>query len=67
MSNGKDSLRRPADAGFVDASIEPTRRYTFSDLDGSTCCSPEVAALPAEEKAALDGRIMGAFTRARKP
>ena len=62
-----DYLARLAAAGFVDASIEPTRRYTFADLEATTCCSPEVAALPADEKAALDGRIMGAFIRAAKP
>ncbi len=62
-----DYLARLARAGFVDASIEPTRRYTFADLEEATCCSPEVAALPAEEKAALDGRVMGAFIRAVKP
>jgi SAM-dependent methyltransferase len=54
-------------AGFTDASIEPTRGYTFADLEATTCCTPEVAALPAEEKAALDGRVMGAFIRATKP
>lgn len=62
-----DYLRRLAAVGFVEASIQPTRRYTFADLDGTTCCSSEVAALPAEEKADLDGRIMGAFIRAQKP
>ena len=62
-----DYLARLAHAGFVEASIEPTRRYTFSDLEATTCCSPEVAALPTEEKAALDGRVMGAFIRAAKP
>jgi SAM-dependent methyltransferase len=62
-----DYLARLARAGFVDASIEPTRRYTFADLEGTTCCSPDVAALPAEEKSALDGRVMGAFIRAVKP
>ena len=56
-----------ADAGFVNGSIEPTRRYTFADLEEVTCCSPEVAALPQEEKDALDGRVMGAFIRAEKP
>jgi arsenite methyltransferase len=54
-------------AGFESASIEPTRRYTFADLEEATCCSPEVAALPTEEKTALDGRVMGAFIRATKP
>ncbi len=62
-----DYLRRLENAGFAEASIEPTRRYTFADLEATTCCSPEVAALPAAEKAALDGRVMGAFIRAGKP
>lgn len=55
------------EAGFTDASIEPTRRYMFADLEGSSCSATEIQALPAEEKAALDGRIMGAFIRATKP
>lgn len=54
-------------AGFVDLSIEPTRRYLFADLEATTCATDAVAALPADEKAALDGRIMGAFIRAVKP
>jgi SAM-dependent methyltransferase len=62
-----DYLARLARAGFADASIEPTRRYTFADLEATTCCSPEVAALPAEEKTALDGRVLSAFIRATKP
>jgi arsenite methyltransferase len=62
-----DYLARLAAVGFADASIEPTRRYTFADLEATTCCTPEVAALPAAEKAALDGRVMGAFIRAAKP
>ena len=63
----QDYLARLAQAGFVDASIEPTRRYTFADLEATTCCSPEVAALSVEEKTALDGCVMGAFIRASKP
>lgn len=62
-----DYLRRLAEAGFVNPTIEPTRRYLFADLEATTCCSPEVAALPPDEKAALDGRVMGAFIRAEKP
>lgn len=62
-----DYLRRLAAAGFVDASIEPTRRYTFGDIAGTTCCSANVAALSDDEKADLDGRVMGAFIRASKP
>lgn len=55
------------EAGFRDISIEPTRRYLFADLEATTCATDAVAALPAEEKTALDGRIMGAFIRAVKP
>lgn len=62
-----DYLARLARAGFVNADIEPTRRYTFSDLEGTACCSPEVANLSDTEKKELDGRIMGAFIRATKP
>ena len=62
-----DYLRRLEAVGFADADIEPTRRYLFSDLEGSACCADSVTALPAEEKSALDGRIMGAFIRAAKP
>lgn len=53
-------------AGFVDASIEPTRRYEFSSLEGAW--APQgIKALSDEEKKALDGKIMGAFIRAVKP
>ena len=62
-----DYARRLEAAGFTQVSLEPTRRYVFADLEGATCCSPEVAALSMEEKTALDGRIMGAFIRATKP
>ena len=62
-----DYVSRLVSAGFTDVAIEPTRRYTFSDLEGSSCCAEGVIALPAAEKAALDGRIMGAFIRAAKP
>jgi SAM-dependent methyltransferase len=63
----EDYLRRLAAVGFIETSITPTRRYRFANLEATTCCSPEVAALSAEEKAALDGRVMGAFIRAVKP
>ena len=62
-----DYLRRLEAAGFADVGIEPTRRYLFSDLEGSACRADSVTALPADEKATLDGRIMGAFIRAIKP
>jgi SAM-dependent methyltransferase len=51
----------------MDASVEPIRRYTFADLEATTCSSPEVAALSTDERAELDGRVMGAFIRAVKP
>lgn len=60
-------LRLLKSAGFINGSIEATRRYTFADLEAVAATSPEVAALAAEEKAALDGRIYGAFIRAEKP
>jgi len=53
--------------GFVNAGIEPTRRYRFADLEGATCGAAAVAALSSEERERLDGRIMGAFIRAQKP
>jgi len=62
-----DYLRRLAAAGFVDASMEPTRRYTFADLEATACGKEAVAALPPEEKDTLDGRVMSAFIRAAKP
>lgn len=59
-------LKRLQAAGFVDASVEPTRRYEFSKLEGSW--APKgVQGMTAEEKIALDGTIMGAFIRATKP
>jgi arsenite methyltransferase len=52
-------------AGFANATIEPTRRYLFSDIEGSW--APKgVAGMSEEEKLKLDGRIMGAFIRAEK-
>jgi arsenite methyltransferase len=53
-----------AAAGFVDASIEPTRIYEFDDaktiLEGSGL---DADTLTAD----VDGRVMGAFIRATKP
>ena len=54
-------------AGFADATIEPTRRYRFADLEASSCGADAVRALAPELRAELDGRVMGAFIRARKP
>ncbi len=51
-------------AGFVDASIEPTRVYSFDDA--KTFLGD--AGLDATEIARdVEGRVMGAFIRARKP
>jgi SAM-dependent methyltransferase len=62
-----DYVARLERAGFVGAAIEPVRRYRFADLEQTTMISAEVAGMSAEEKAALDGRVMGAFLRAVKP
>ena len=56
-------LRR---AGFEKLSVEPTRRYEFSKIEGAW--APKgVQTLTDDEKAKLDGKIMGAFIRATKP
>ncbi|MFO0575854.1 MAG: arsenite methyltransferase [Polyangia bacterium] len=62
-----DYLARLRKAGFVEPSIEPTRRYLFSDLEESSCSSAAISRLAPQERAALDGRVMGAFIRATKP
>ena len=52
-------------AGFTDVEVEPTRIYTKDDTAeiASSCCGEETdAALKA-----LDGAVMSAFIRARKP
>jgi arsenite methyltransferase len=53
-----------AQAGFTDASIEPTRIYRVEDakafLEGAGL---DIAAVAPQ----LDGRVMGAFVRATKP
>jgi arsenite methyltransferase len=51
-------------AGFVDASIEPTRIYAFEDARAVLAGSGLDADVLARE---IDGRVMGAFVRARKP
>jgi arsenite methyltransferase len=60
----QEFLRLLRDAGFVEASIEPTRIYKVEDarafLEGTGL---DVAAIAPQ----LDGRIMGAFVRATKP
>jgi ubiquinone/menaquinone biosynthesis C-methylase UbiE len=52
------------DAGFMDASIEPTRVYQIDDAQAFL----EGTGLDAEVLATqVDGKFMGAFVRARKP
>jgi SAM-dependent methyltransferase len=61
-----DYIARLQRAGFVDVSIEPTRRYMFSDLQDSCCSASTIGDLSQAEKEALDGKIMGAFIRGTK-
>jgi SAM-dependent methyltransferase len=59
-------LQKLAAAGFQNTSIEPTRRYQFSQLEGAW--APKgLATLSDDEKQQLDGKIMGAFIRGVKP
>lgn len=61
-----DYIARLQQAGFTEVSIEPTRRYHFSDIEGAW--APKgIAAMSDEERAAVDGRIMGAFIRGVRP
>lgn len=60
-------LHKLQNAGFVDASIEATRRYRFADLESSGLVAPHIAQMSQAERESLDGRIMGAFIRASKP
>jgi ubiquinone/menaquinone biosynthesis C-methylase UbiE len=60
-------LHELKEAGFVEASIEATRRYLFADLESSGLVAPHIAQMSQTERANLDGRIMGAFIRAIKP
>jgi len=53
-------------AGFVQAAIEPTRRYRFSQIEGAW--APKgLADMTENERRMVDGKIMGAFIRAVKP
>lgn len=62
----EEYLQKLDKAGFEAASIEPTRRYQFSNIEGAW--APKgVAAMTDDERRALDGKIMGAFIRASKP
>jgi arsenite methyltransferase len=53
-------------AGFTDIEVEPTRVYTKDDaaeMASSSCCGGDMS----ETLAGLDGAVMSAFIRARKP
>jgi hypothetical protein len=56
-----DYLAKLQTAGFEQTSIEPTRRYEFSKLEGSW------AGMSLEEREALDGKIFSGFVRAVRP
>jgi SAM-dependent methyltransferase len=53
-----------AEAGFVDADIEPTRVYQFEDARAFLADAGQDSEVLARE---IGGRVMGAFIRARKP
>ncbi|HEY0868192.1 MAG TPA: arsenite methyltransferase, partial [Fimbriimonas sp.] len=54
-------------AGFEEIGVEPVRRYYFSEIEGSQWAPKGISVLSPEEKQDLDGKVMGAFIRARKP
>jgi len=54
-------------AGFGEIDIEPTRRYEFDSLATNTIRKDAVDSLTREDRLALDGNILSAFIRARKP
>ena len=60
----EEFLRLLADAGFEDASIEPTRVYEFADARTFLASAGLDADALARE---VSGQIMSAFVRARKP
>lgn len=55
-----------ADAGFVEASIEKTRSYTFSNLEVNWT-ENGIVGLSEKEKLELDDKIFSGFIRAVKP
>lgn len=61
----KEYLRLLALAGFSDISIEPTRRYKFSIMEGAWAPNG-VENLTDEQREFLDGRIMSGFIRGTK-
>ena len=62
-----DYSNKLAAVGFVEIGIEPTRRYEFDSLATNTVRRDAVDALSESERKSLDGNILSAFIRARKP
>jgi SAM-dependent methyltransferase len=61
-----DYVARLERAGFVDVSVEPTRVYTAEDaaeMASGACCGAGLGGLVDS----LDGAVMSAFIRARRP
>ena len=63
----EDYKSKLAAAGFEEIGIEPTRRYDFDNLATNTVRKEAVESLTVGERKALDGNILSAFIRARKP
>ena len=61
----QEYLRLLAVAGFVNASIEPTRVYSAADAQAMAAAAG--LELSGDELRALDGKFMSGFVRARKP
>jgi arsenite methyltransferase len=54
------------EAGFTDIEVEVTRRYSLADIAGNGA-SASTSALTTDEQLEVDGRVVSAFIRARKP
>jgi arsenite methyltransferase len=63
----EDYKSKLAAAGFEEIGLEPTRRYEFDNLATNTVRKDAVDSLSESERRALDGNILSAFVRARKP
>ncbi len=55
-----------AEVGFTAIEIEVTRRYGLDEIAGSGA-SASISALSPDERAAVDGKFVSAFVRAKKP
>jgi SAM-dependent methyltransferase len=53
-------------AGFGEAEVQPTRRFSLAEA-GEFGFADTIASLSDDEKARLDGGVVSAFIRARKP